>query len=91
PQPGGYTVGQRDGIDPGMVLELPDAAASVTQAGEEQRTVVSGDTLWDIAADELGSGERYTEIYEASRDITQPDGRQISDPSLIVPGWTVAI
>lgn len=94
PQPGGYTVGQRDGIDPGMVLELPDAAAaaaSVTQAGEEQRTVVSGDTLWDIAADELGSGERYTEIYEASRDITQPDGRQISDPNLIVPGWTVAI
>ncbi|MDO8383926.1 MAG: LysM peptidoglycan-binding domain-containing protein [Microbacterium sp.] len=94
PQPGGYTVGQRDGIDPGMVLELPDAAAapaSVTQTGEEQRTVVSGDTLWDIAADELGSGERYTEIYEASRDITQPDGRQISDPNLIVPGWTVAI
>ena len=94
PQPGGYTVGQRDGIDPGMVLELPDAAAapaSVMQAGEEQRTVVSGDTLWDIAADELGSGERYTEIYEASRDITQPDGRQISDPNLIVPGWTVAI
>ena len=92
PQPGGYTVGQRDGIDPGMVLELPAAApASVTQAGEEQRTVVSGDTLWDIATDELGSGERYTEIYEASRDITQPDGRQISDPNLIVPGWTVAI
>lgn len=95
PQPGGYTVGQRDGIDPGMVLELPEAAAadvaSATPAGEEQRTVVSGDTLWDIAADELGSGERYTEIYEASRDITQPDGRQISDPNLIVPGWTVAI
>ncbi|MFX9016076.1 LysM peptidoglycan-binding domain-containing protein, partial [Acinetobacter baumannii] len=56
PQPGGYTVAQRDGIDPGMVLELPTeaaASAATTQAGEEQRTVVSGDTLWDIAADEL--------------------------------------
>ncbi len=94
PQPGGYTVAQRDGIDPGMVLELPTeaaASAATTQAGEEQRTVVSGDTLWDIAADELGSGERYTEIYEASRDITQPDGRQISDPNLIIPGWTITI
>ncbi len=96
PQPGGYTVGQRDGIDPGMVLELPDAGvtaapASAPQTAEEQRTVVSGDTLWAIAADELGSGERYTEIFEASRDITQPDGRRISDPNLILSGWTVDI
>lgn len=96
PQPGGYTVGQRDGIDPGMVLELPDAAvsaapASAPQTAEEQRTIVSGDTLWAIAADELGAGERYTEIFEASRDITQPGGQQISDPNVILPGWTVDI
>lgn len=95
PQPGGYTVGQRDGIDPGMVLELPTAAApaaaSTTTTDQEQRTVASGDTLWDIAADELGAGERYTEIFDASRDVGQPDGRHITDPSLIVPGWTVVI
>jgi nucleoid-associated protein YgaU/DNA-binding SARP family transcriptional activator len=98
PQPGGYTVGQRDGIDPGMVLEIPStgiAAASsvdqVAQVGDEQRTIVSGDTLWDIAADELGAGERYPEIYEASRSIAQPGGRHLTDPDLILPGWTVVI
>ncbi len=96
PQPGGYTVGQRDGIDPGMVLELPTAAAPATASTStsttaEERTVAPGDTLWNIAADELGSGERYTEIFDASRDVAQPDGRHITDPSLIVPGWTVVI
>ncbi|MGC5173033.1 LysM peptidoglycan-binding domain-containing protein [Microbacterium sp. DT81.1] len=95
PQPGGYTVGQRDGIDPGMMLELPSAAVTPAETSaqgiEEQHTVASGDTLWDIAAEELGSGDRYPEIYEASRDIAQPDGRHITDPNLIVPGWTVVI
>ncbi|WP_417541381.1 LysM peptidoglycan-binding domain-containing protein [Microbacterium maritypicum] len=96
-QPGGYAVGQRDGIDPGMVLELPAgaaapaAAASVDQVVEHAVTVEGGDTLWAIAADELGSGDRYPEIFEASQDIVQPDGRQLSDPNLIIPGWTVVV
>lgn len=96
PQPGGYTVGERNGIDPGMILEIPataevDAAPAVAQTSAEERTIVSGDTLWDIAADELGSGDRYTEIYDASRGITQADGQHLSDPSVILPGWTVVI
>jgi LysM repeat protein len=92
PQPGGYTVGQRDGIDPGMVLEIPaHATAAPAAAGEHERTVERGDTLWSIAQDELGSGTRYTEIVDASRDITQPGGRHITDPNLILPGWTLDI
>ncbi|KDA06946.1 hypothetical protein DC31_00175 [Microbacterium sp. CH12i] len=95
PQPGGYTVGQRSGIDPGMILTLPAAAATdatpAAAQADEERTIVAGDTLWDIAEDELGAGERYTEIYDASSLITQADGQHLSDPNLILPGWTVVI
>ena len=50
-------------------------------------TVVKGDCLWRIAQSHLGSGIRWTEIYEANRDL-------IGDPDLIypdqvfeIPGW----
>ena len=50
-------------------------------------TVVKGDCLWNIARSHLGSGVRWSEIYEANRD-------QIRDPDLIypdqvfeIPGW----
>ncbi|WP_103663366.1 hypothetical protein [Microbacterium sp. CJ77] len=56
-----------------------------------ERTIVPGDTLWDIAAEELGAGERYPEIFEASTHIEQPGGRRLTDPDLILPGWTVHI
>lgn len=97
PQPGGYTVGERGGIDPGMVLEIPQTSTpavgtpAAAPTGSETRTIVEGDTLWSIALDELGSGERYQEIYEASQGITQADGQHLTDPSVLLPGWTVAI
>ena len=48
-------------------------------AGDPQTyTVQSGDCLWDIAARELGSGLRWSEIYELNRDIlSDPDRIQI--------------
>ncbi|MBF0816656.1 LysM peptidoglycan-binding domain-containing protein [Microbacterium paludicola] len=49
----------------------------------EQRTIVSGDTLWDIAEQELGDGARYPEIHAASQGI--------EDPDLIFPGQTVNV
>lgn len=42
-------------------------------------TVVSGDCLWNIAKKYLGSGSRWTEIYELNKS-------QISNPNLIYPG-----
>lgn len=47
-------------------------------------TVVSGDCLWNIAAKYLGSGARYTEIYELNRG-------QISNPNLIYPGQVLVL
>ena len=46
--------------------------------------VVAGDSLWKIAREQLGSGARWGEIYEANRDT-------VSDPSLIFIGLTLII
>lgn len=81
-------------VNPGWVLTLPadavvsssasGAAAVETQAPSvEQRTVVEGDTLWDISEAELGAGERYDEIVAMTPGI--------QDPDLIFPGQTVNI
>jgi LysM repeat protein len=87
--------GEPDFIDPGLVLRLPVDAGDVEEppeaAPEELYVVQSGDTLWDIAEDELGEGERYPEIFEASRDTVQPDGRHLTDADLILPGWELTI
>lgn len=47
------------------------------------------DTLWDIAERYLGDGLRYKEIYEMNRDAVQPDGRTLTNPDLIHPGWVM--
>ena len=47
-------------------------------------TVAKGDCLWQIAKTRLGSGARWTEIYEANRDL-------IRDPNRIQVGQTLSI
>ncbi|ODU06733.1 MAG: hypothetical protein ABS81_03705 [Pseudonocardia sp. SCN 72-86] len=99
-----YGVEQADGwaldgqhwLNAGWVLKLPaDAAAAAADtapaATAEQRTVVAGDTLWDIAEDATGSGENYHAIFEASKDTVQTTGHKITDPNLIYPGDVVTI
>ena len=60
-------------------------------AKAETRTVVKGDTLWDIAEDELGDGARYPEIFKASKKTVQPGGHHLTDPDVIDIGWKVTI
>ena len=47
------------------VAETPPAPVAETPPAptEVERTIVPGDTLWDIAEQELGDGNRYPEIY----------------------------
>lgn len=66
-----------------------DRAASAEAASETPQkttyTVKSGDSLWAIAKKLLGSGSRYTEIYELNKSIIG------SNPNLIYPGQTFTI
>lgn len=60
-------------------VEAPKSEASV-----EYYEIKPGDTLWKIASDHLGDGNRYPEIFEANREVIQ-------DPDLIFPGQKIRI
>ena len=59
-----------------LSLAVPAAAA--------EYTVQKGDSLWKIAKEQLGSGFRWSEIYEANRAAIQ-------NPNLIYVGQTLHI
>lgn len=63
------------------------------QPARAQRThlVEPGDSLWRIAERELGSGFKWRRIYVLNRGRTFPDGRTLSDPRLILPGWRLTL
>lgn len=95
-QPDGRTLTDEHWIYPGWRLRLPAdathiAAAPERTAGTATYTVKPGDTLWDIAATQLGDGDRYPEIADLNHGITQPDGTALGEPDLIRPGWTLTL
>ncbi|GAB4005306.1 LysM peptidoglycan-binding domain-containing protein [Nocardioides ultimimeridianus] len=79
--------GRPDFLVPGTVLKVPVAETPP----EGEYVVQPGDTLSEIAEDELGNADAYPAIVEASRGITQADGAHLSDPDLILPGWRLTI
>src|SRR3954451_3288822 len=84
PQPDGSLLTEASVLHAGWRLVLPADARPV-----EEATVVPGDTLTGIAADDLGSPARANEIYEANRGRLQSDGRALTDPDLLRPGWVL--
>ena len=84
-------------IRPGWHLELPRSQPDTPVAGTgpatggREHVVVPGDTLSGIARQYLGDPARYGELFEVNRDRPQPDGRQLTDPDLIRPGWHIDI
>lgn len=88
--------GRADFIDPGLVLRLPSDAPAIEETDgkphpEETYVVEPGDTLWGIADEKLDAGERYPEVFEASRGTVQADGQRLTDPDLIRPGWELTV
>ena len=59
--------------------------AAETAAAEKTHTVDSGESLWAIAEQELGSGNRWREIYDANKDMIG------DNPDLIQPGMVLKI
>lgn len=79
--------GRPDFLLPGTVLKVPIEADSP----DGSYVVHPGDTLSEIAEEELGDADAYPAIFEASRDTVQANGAHLSDPDLILPGWKLTI
>jgi hypothetical protein len=78
-----------------IAMPSPDTTTQSPLNGATNDTeiyvVVKGDTLSEIAKDELGDVHRYPEIFDLSRATEQPGGRHLSDPNLILPGWKLTL
>ncbi|MGP4115275.1 LysM peptidoglycan-binding domain-containing protein, partial [Streptomyces sp. 4N509B] len=67
-------------------------------AGHRQRTETvrppdngTYDSLWRIAQRCLDDGTRWPEIYRLNEGRPQPDGRALTNPALIHPGWQLLL
>jgi len=74
-------------------VDIPKAVATVQKTEPrvdntvtpQTYTVKSGDCLWNIAKKLLGSGSKYTQIYNANRGVIG------GNPNLIYPGQVLTI
>lgn len=80
-----------ESIHPGWDLKLPADRNTATTAGETPYTVKAGDTLSQIAQDQLGDATLYPKIFDASKTIEQPSGAHLADPDHIEPGWKLKV
>ena len=83
-------------IDIGWVLQLPGGRSTSVDAAEESaegthHVVETGESLWSIALDELGDGKRWPEIFDLNVGRDFDDGRVLSDPSILQPGWELEV
>lgn len=67
------------------------AASDTAQARPKVYRVREDDDLWDIAGRFLGDPEEWRQIYQLNEGRPQPDGRSLTDPNLIIPGWVLLI
>jgi DNA-binding SARP family transcriptional activator/LysM repeat protein len=68
---------------PAINGDLPAAATPAPVTYVVQR----GDTLWGIAQRQLGDPLRWRDIYALNDGRHQPDGKVLTDPNWIYPGW----
>ena len=70
---------------------VANVAPKPQQAPTIKVTVERGDTLWSIAEQHLGAGERWREIAELNRGREMSDGSTFDDARTILPGWTLLV
>ncbi|MEU2514520.1 LysM peptidoglycan-binding domain-containing protein [Streptomyces syringium] len=75
----------------GPHIQLTAAPDNAPTAHATSHTVKSGESLSSIAQDELGDPGAYQEIAELNQGKQQSDGRTLSDPDEIYPGWQLQL
>ena len=91
PQPDGTALTDPSVIRPGWILAIPTPDRPTERGGSTTVTVERGDTLWSIAADELGDGHRFPELVDLNAGRPQPDGKSLTHPDVIEPGWQLEL
>ncbi|MEV7177816.1 hypothetical protein [Kitasatospora sp. NPDC093679] len=76
---------------PGTARPTGSAAQAGPAAGQHTVTVEQGDTLSKIAEEELGDGDAYPKLLDATKDVVQPGGRHLTDPDKLFPGDVIVI
>lgn len=71
-------------------LPQPQTVSTAPASGS-LHLVRPGESLWDIAESCLGDGNRFREIFTINQHRVQPDGRTMTDPQLIRPGWILTL
>ncbi|MGC2997172.1 hypothetical protein ACPF8X_01875 [Streptomyces sp. G35A] len=76
----------------GLHVQLAGQASAVSGESEHTVTVREGDYLSKIAEEELGEGERWQELFDASKGKPQPHGLPaITDPDVIYAGQQITV
>jgi len=95
PQTGGGSLTDPAVLRIGWVLELPAAGAGGGGGGSNpsgrRYTVVAGDSLSSIAAEQLGRAARYQEIFDLNEGVPQAVGGRLSNPSVLRVGWVLRL
>lgn len=80
-----------DRLEPGWVILLPPEAAPPDQGTTTVITVARGDTLWSLSERELGTPNRWGQLWDLNLLRTQPDGLRLSQPDRLQPGWQIVV
>lgn len=83
-QQGRMTIDWSAPAPPGEVTAVEEVRLPHIEGG----TVVY-DSLWRIAERMFGDGNCWPELFAHNRGIVQPDGRTLTQPHLIRPGWKI--
>jgi len=86
------TISSSHWLATGTTIQIPvDEKAEQASSPAHEVVVERGDTLSGIAERELGDADRYPELVTATQDEVQPGGARLTDPDLILPGWTISV
>ncbi|MHC3392401.1 LysM peptidoglycan-binding domain-containing protein [Streptomyces lavendulocolor] len=83
----GTTFSTRSALQPGWKLAMPGD----WNPTDREHRVQPGETLSSIAEKELGSAADYPKLAELNEGVQQPDGRTLTDPDKIYPGWELQL
>jgi LysM repeat protein len=76
-----------DLIHPGTSIQLPNASQDLASHGmnASKYVVRSGDNLWNISKNLMGSGEKWGQLYHMNSDVIG------ANPRLILPGQELTL